>query len=101
MVDNLEGRKDPPIEANIVEIDDGPFFPVRLFSIPSVGELIDLWSLIDQKAGHHPRRHYEVVAVVHKLYDIPNDADPGRMGGHFVTVFAKPSTSPYFKNTSS
>jgi hypothetical protein len=92
---------DPQIEANIVEVDDGRYFPVRLHTIPAVGDLIDLWSFIDQKAGHSPRRLYEVVAVVHGLYDVPEDAKPERRGGHLVTVYAKPSSSKFFENSGS
>ena len=92
---------DPPIEANIVEVNDGRFFPVLLHAIPAVGDLIDLYSFMDAKTGHPPIKYYEVVAVVHKLYDVPEDAEPGRRGSHFVTVFAKPSSSNFFEKSSS
>lgn len=45
-----------PIEANICEID-GAYYPVRLHAIPRVGELIDLFSFIEQAAQEPPVKY--------------------------------------------
>jgi hypothetical protein len=81
-----------PINANISEID-GAYYPVQLKWVPRVGELIDLWSFIDQVGNYPPMHHYEVVQVVHKLYDV---TDHAREGHHFVTVYVRPSQSNFF-----
>jgi hypothetical protein len=81
--------------ANISEID-GPYYPVRLSWIPRAGELIDLWSFIDQRAGDQPVHRYEVVQVVHKIHDI-DPSKPDAEGAHFVTVHVRPAGSPFFE----
>ena len=89
----------PPIEVNVSEID-GAYFPVRLHAIPRVGDLIDLYSSIDHSTGHPPRKHYEVVQVLHKLHDV-TDKVPHATGHHFLTIVVKPSTSKYFSHSPS
>lgn len=86
----------PPIFANICEID-GPYFPVKLYAVPHVGELIDLTSLIDLIAQRPDSRHfYEVVQVRHELHDVPQDDPRYEKGNHSVSVFVKRSNSSYF-----
>ena len=80
-----------PINANISEID-GAHYPVRLEWVPRVGELIDLYSFIDTSTGQPPAHRYEVVQVVHQLYDV-TDKEP--KGHHFITVHVKPSKSSF------
>lgn len=84
----------PAIEANISEVE-GAYYPVRLYAIPRVGELIDLYSFIDAKTGHKPRKFYEVVAVLHKMYDVGETVGGRDTAHHFVTVLVKPSHSEY------
>jgi len=89
------------IEANIIEINNGPYFNVTLHAVPRIGELIDLHSLVDEAANYPPEKHYEVVQVVHKIYDVPDPAPKEThlamvAGTHFVIIFVKPSTSPLF-----
>ncbi len=91
----------PPIEAQIVEINNGPYFNVTLYNVPRIGDLIDLYSLVDEAADCPPEKHYEVVQVLHKLYDVPENLSPDSResfvaGTHLVTVFVKPSTSNFF-----
>ena len=79
------------VNANVSEVG-GAYYPVHLEWVPRVGELIDLWSFIDQASGHAPAHRYEVLQVVHKLHDVSEKGD----GAQFVTVFVKPSTSTLF-----
>jgi hypothetical protein len=88
----------PPIEANLVEIATGVYYPVRLYAVPRVGELVELLSFIEA-ADNRPRQmRYQVVQVVHNLYDAAGDASAkGHATGlHFVTVFVKRSVSKFF-----
>jgi hypothetical protein len=83
----------PTVDANIC-IVDGPHYPVRLKWVPRVGEIINLYSLIDATAKDPDAFHsLEVEAVVHHLYDV-SEKHPE---GHFVTVFAQPSRSKFGK----
>ncbi len=86
----------PTIEAHICEIK-GAFYPVKLHAIPKVGDLIDLWSFIDQAAKYPPVKHYEVVRVVHKIHDVSEKIAHTQDGHHFVSVFVKPSDSELFE----
>lgn len=93
----------PNFEAQIIEIEteNGPYFNVTLYAVPRVGELIHIYSLEDAAAHYPPEKHYEVVQVSHKLYDIPknitaNSPQAAIAGSHFVTVFVKRSTSGFF-----
>jgi hypothetical protein len=88
-----------PIEANICEIN-GPYYPVRLYAVPRVGELIDLFSFIDQADKHpQPRKFYQVVQVVHEVRDVSEKIPQSKGGCHFVTVFVKLSRSKFFKSS--
>ena len=89
------------IEAHITEINDGPFFRVNLLAVPCVGELIDLHSYLDQKAGFNSRKLYEVVSVIHKVHEPKEDFEPLEHGSHFVTVLVKTSNSKYFDSAPS
>jgi len=88
---------DLPIEAHICEINDGPYYPVKLHSVPRVGELIDLWSFLNQTAGHEPAKWYEVVQVVHKIFDVTDKVPRSETGSQFVSLFVKPTASKYFQ----
>ncbi len=77
--------------ANISEIDDGPYYRVQLSWIPRVGDHIDLHSLKDASDGHQAAHYYEVTQVVHNLLDV-TDAEPN--GSHFVTVHVRPIAKP-------
>lgn len=79
-----------PIDANISEID-GPHYPVRLACLPHVGDLIDLYSFIDTATKHPPAHRYEVVRVVHKMYDVTDKVSEAADGHHFVTVVVRQS----------
>jgi hypothetical protein len=90
-----------PIEAQICESTDGPFYQVRLQTVPRVGELIDLTSHIDLAAKHpQPRHLYEVVQIVHKMYDVADEIPVSKRGYHLVSVFVKPSQSGFLESSS-
>ena len=80
----------PTIDANIYEID-GAYYPVKLHAIPQRGDVIDLWSFIDQTDGYEPRKNYEVVRILHKIYDHSDKSPAGADGHHSVTVLVKPA----------
>src|SRR5258708_7281212 len=95
----------PEIEAQIVEIPEGTeltsYFNVTLHAVPRPGELIHLYSLVDEAAKKQTDYYYEVVQVRHKLYDVPENVAPDSRqsfvaGTHLVTVFVKPSKSNFF-----
>jgi hypothetical protein len=88
----------PHIEGQVIEINDGPYFNVTLHAVPQVGELIHLHSLVDEAADYPPDKHYEVVQVLHRLYDVPEGMTPGSRrrfvaGTHYLQIFVKRSTS--------
>jgi hypothetical protein len=69
--------------------------------VPRTGELIDLHSLVDEAAHYSPEKHYEVVQVMHKVYDVPDPAPKETRlsmvaGSHFVIIFVKLSNSTFF-----
>jgi hypothetical protein len=91
----------PQIEAQIIEINGGPYFNVTLYALPLVGDLIDLYSLVDESANYPPNHHYEVVQVLHKLYDgpakiTPNSRESFVAGTHSARVFVRRSTNNFF-----
>jgi hypothetical protein len=86
----------PTIEANICEID-GAHYQVKLHAIPRVGELIDLYSFLDQSTNHPPFKHYKVVQVVHKMYDVSEKIPKSMDGYHYVSVFVRPASSKFFE----
>jgi hypothetical protein len=88
----------PPIQANIVETESGIYYPVRLYAVPQAGELIKLFSFIEQADKRPPVRHYEVVQIVHDVHDVTERVSQSEGGHHFVTVFVKPSASEFFSN---
>jgi hypothetical protein len=92
----------PIIEAQIIEINDGPYFNVTLHAVPRVGELIHLYSLVDEAANYSPNNQYEVVQILHRLYDVPEGLEPNSRqavvaGTHYVKVFVKPAASHLFE----
>jgi hypothetical protein len=90
---------DLPINANIADLDGG-FYPVLMRTVPRVGELIHLWLHSDQAAGHRRPQHYEVVEVVHKVYEIGGEGDgsAGCSADHFITVYVRRSRSEAGRN---
>lgn len=86
----------PTIEANICEVD-GAYYQVKLHAIPRVGELIELFSFLDQRTKHPPVKHYKVVQVVHAIHDVSEKVPLSKDGRHFVSVFVKPASSKFFE----
>lgn len=74
----------PTINANICETEGGPYYRVLLHTIPRVGELIDLYSYLDQES-----KKYEVVRVLHKLHDVTEKFPKSENGCHEVSVYVK------------
>jgi hypothetical protein len=85
-----------PLKANICEIEDGRYYPVRMGWVPRVGELIDLFSYLEQAASQPSRRHYEVVQVVHELRDVAEAVKESHPGHHVVNVYVRAVESPFF-----
>ena len=82
-----EQLKDLPTIANIC-MSDGPYYRVRLEWLPRVGDFISLFSFADQ-ASNDPNTHsFEVVRVVHDLYDVTESFPEGK---HFVSIHVKAS----------
>lgn len=86
-----------PIEARIYETTDGTYYPVKLQTVPRVGELIDFFSYLDQANNCPPTKHYEVVQVLHEIHDVSDEIPQSKNGHQFITVFVKPSHNQYFK----
>ena len=76
-----------PIHANIVETN-GPYYRVKLYALPRVGDRIELTSLHDIETGHSAQAHrlYEVTKVVHKLQDT-TDKFPN--GSHEIEILVR------------
>lgn len=91
MVPPLHARimSKPEIEARIQEIENGPYFEVKLHAIPRVGDLINLWSFADQLSGHSPRHSYEVIEISHEIYDVPRDEPRYQDGAHTVIILVR------------
>lgn len=81
-----------PINTHICEIN-GPHYEVQLWSIPRVGELIDLFSMADLQSKHEPSHLYKVVQIIHKIRDVTGKTDPPSKGQHFVEVWVSPQAS--------
>lgn len=90
---------EPTIKAQVFEINDGPYFNVTLSSVPRVGELIHLYSLVDEAAKKKQTDYYyEVVQVTHKLFDVPENLrsdSPQAIvaGSHHVIIYVKHSSN--------
>lgn len=76
-----------PIQANIVEIDDGPYYQVLMITTPHVGEIIELRSRIEETRGEEPYHKYQVLQVVHNVWDLQEELDAGY---HKVNIYVKP-----------
>lgn len=87
-----------PINANISEINDGPYYQVRLEWLPRVGELLDLYSYVEAANRQPEKRYYEVVQIIHQLRDITEKVRQSHEGSHFVTVLVRPSEDALFKD---
>ncbi len=75
----------PLIDAQIEEIDDGPYYTVRLHAIPRVGETIALKQFTSRGENDHS---FTVVEVRHMIYD--TGAPSG--GAHSISVMVAPAT---------
>jgi len=78
------------IEANILELD-GAYYPVKLHTVPRIGEEIKLFSYIDQVSGHKSEKHYEVVQIIHTVRDVLKEIPESMNGYHHVDILVKPS----------
>ena len=87
--------EDLPNNANIVD-EEGVFYQVKLNWIPRVGELIDLYSHVDQSDNKQSKHHYEVIHVVHLIHDVTNKVERSLKGAHFVTIRVRRSTNEFF-----
>lgn len=80
----------PTIDAHLKDPNTGVFYEVKLHAIPNVGDLIDFWSYTDQADKYPPAKHYKVIAVVHKIFDVTDRVHPALeadKGSHFVKIF--------------
>lgn len=77
----------PPLHANIIQ-GDGPYYQVKLFTVPRVGERIELTSLANISSGHSDKAilSFEVTKVLHKLQDI-TEKHPD--GAHEVEIYVR------------
>ena len=76
-----------PIEATLIETNDGPHYPIRLAAVLHVGEVIELRSRLDEKSGHNPDHTYKIVKIVHEVLDvIENPVN----GAHSIAIHVKP-----------
>lgn len=82
--------------AAIVDTSNNVFHLIRLKLLPRVGELIKLWSYVDQKAGNQDWHYYEVVQIVHEFHDHTEKFPQNEAVD--VRIFVKPSNSSYFKS---
>lgn len=87
--------EDLPNNANIVD-EKGVFYQVTLTWVPRVGELIDLYSHVDQADNNQSRHHYEVLQVVHLVHDVTNKVQRSLKGAHFVTIHVRRSANKFF-----
>lgn len=81
---------DLPVNANIV-VEGGAYYRVRLEWLPRAGDLVELYSFLDQASGHPTPGRYEVVRVVHELHDVTDKAPASMKGYHYVSVHVRPS----------
>jgi hypothetical protein len=84
-----------PTNAQICEVD-GAFYDVRLWSVPHIGDLIDLFSMIDLHDQREPAHQYQVAQVVHAIRDVIDKTDPPSWGQHLVRIWVKPASSDFF-----
>lgn len=83
--------------ATVKEIDNGPFYNVRLEWLPRPGDLIDLTSYVEMSDKKPWKLQYEVVQVVHLLSDVSNRFENSGKGGHLISIFVKPTESNFFE----
>ena len=73
------------IDVTIYVGTDGPYYPTKVESLPSVGDYIDLTSYTDMK---HKQEHYielKVVKVIHELVEF-NEKDTNIIKKHHHNV---------------
>jgi hypothetical protein len=78
------------INAIIEELNQKTYYPVLLQVIPKKGELIELYSFIDQSTAHQPNHSYEVVNVIHTIHDVTEKYTPSLNGSHGIKIIVKP-----------
>ena len=81
------------ISATIHEINEGPYYEVLLYSIPKVGEYINLYSHLDNSSGHDATHNYEVINIVHEVHDIATKVESSKDGYHSVRIFVRRSSN--------
>lgn len=86
----------PTIEANIIEVETGIYYKVKLHGIPSTGELIFLHSFVEQVEGNQAVKTYEVVQIKHTIFDVTDKVTNGMDGNHFPTIYVKESMDKLF-----
>lgn len=84
------------IEASIHEID-GPYFLVKLQSIPAKGDLIDFFSFVDANEPSHGKYRYEVVQIVHYIHDLSEKTGNFVDGAQAVRIYVKKTVSEFFE----
>ena len=95
---------EPTIYAHISEVPDssavGAYYPTKLYAIPRVGELIQLYSRMDEATKHPPTKRYEVVQVAHYVYDVTDKPNipRGNDGYHHISIIVKESNSAMFSH---
>jgi hypothetical protein len=86
-----EQMNEPPISGTIEE-PDGTSYSVNLWTVPRVGELIDLTSHVEIRDKQTFRKNYEVVQVIHRVFDVDYKMPELLPGHHAVQIFVKPSS---------
>ncbi len=79
------------IDANISEIN-GPYYQVKLHTIPYVGDTVDLYSFAEAADNRHQPPLYEVVSIEHHIYDVAEKIPNSHKGYHMITVHVKQSS---------
>ncbi len=82
----------PTIDAHIHEIN-GARYDVKLHAVPAKGDLISLYSFLDDSTGDPANKYYEVVQVLHSLHDVTDRVPNATDGSHYVNVFVVPSVA--------
>ena len=85
--------------ALIVTPDPG-FFHAKLTFVPRVGELLHFTSFVEQRQKKQSVFHFEVVQVVHHMYEVDDELDDDgnqkHKGSQFLHVHVKPTKSRFF-----
>jgi hypothetical protein len=77
------------IDAKLVIEADGSFYPVRLLSIPSAGDVIEFTSHRNMRAKQEPYFfRFEVLRVEHEVQDFIEE-DAKFSGSHEINILVK------------